>query len=147
LKEELRDGLLMKSGSYEHLLLPRKTTKKMARGSLKVGRKRTSVTGTRKLKRNDSATFKESSLEQDAPTWGCGVQMSESNHDRGNGLENSQISNPATLGKSTRKPLKRVRFDEDSDWIDICDEGVPDRFEEEECGTYCTADEDEYILL
>lgn len=73
--------------------------------------------------------------------------MSKSNRDRGNGSDNSKFSNLASLGKLTRKQLEHVRFDEDSDWIDICDEAVPDRYEEEECGIYCTMDEDEYILL
>lgn len=133
--------------SYEHLLLPRRTSKRMARGSLRVGRKRMSVTGTRKLKRNDSAMSKESSSKQNAPTLGCGGQISESNHDRGNGSENSQFLNTAILGKPARKPVKHVRFDEDSDWIDICNEDVPDQYEEEECGIFCTMGEDEYILL
>jgi hypothetical protein len=143
----LRDGLLMENDSCEHLLLPRRIPKKSARGSLRVGRKRTSLTGTRKLKRNDSAIFKESSSKQDAPTLGCVGQISISNHDRGHVSENTQFSNPAIPGKPTRKPPKHVRFDEDSDWIDICDEGVPERYEEEECVIYCTMDEDEYILL
>jgi hypothetical protein len=143
----LRDGLLMENGSCERLLLPRRIPKKSARGSLRVGRKRTSFTGTRKLKRNDSAIFKEPCSKQDAPLLACGGQISESNHDRGNGSESTQFSNPAILGKPTRKPPKQVRFEEDSDWIDICDEGVLDRYEEEECGSYCRMDEDEYILL
>jgi hypothetical protein len=143
----LRDGLLMENGSCERLLLPRRIPKKSARGSPRVGRKTTSLTGTRKLKRNSSAIFKESSSKQDAPTLGCGGQKSESKHDRGHGSENSQFSNPATLGIPTRKPPKHVRFDEDSDWTDICDDGVPYGYEEEECGIYCMMDEDEYILL
>ncbi len=143
----MRDGLLMENGSCEHLLLPRRIPKKSARGSPRVGRKRTSLTGTRKLKRNSSAIFKESSSKQDAPTLGCGGQISDSNHDRGHGSENTQLSSPAILGKATRKLLKHVRFDEDSDWIDISDEIVLDRYQEEECGIYCTIDADEYILL
>ena len=143
----MRDDLLMENGSCGHLLLPRRIPKKSARGSLRVGRKRTSLTGTRNLKRNDSAIFKESSSKQDVPLLGCGGQISESNHDRGQGSENSQFSNPATLGTPTRKPPKHVRFDEDSDWIYIYGEGVRDVYEEEECGICCTMDEDEYILL
>ncbi len=150
MKEALRNGLLMKNGSYEHLLLPRRVPKKSARGSLSVGRKRTSVTGTRKLKRNDSAIFKESSSEQYPSILRYeAIQRLEPNHQS----SSEPPSQSAAPGKPTREPRKYVRFDEDSDWVDVYDQDIPDRYQEEQdeiyvtMANYVTMNGDEYILL
>jgi hypothetical protein len=125
--------------SYENLLLPRHTPKRIARGSLMVGRKKTSVTGTRRFERKNYTTMKHSNVRQSASEVRCKVDNpAKSNHESETDASRSQPPSSILAVQKSKKTPKRVRFDEDSEWIDISDDDVLDCSMEEE---------DEYILL
>jgi hypothetical protein len=116
----------------------------MLRGASKVGRNRNLVIGSKKRKRNDFAVLKEANSKQDASTSRCeSTQRLESSQQR----ESEPRLKSAAPDKLTRKPLKHARFDEDSDWIDVSDEDIPNRYQEEQDGIYFTIDGDEYVIL
>lgn len=112
--------------------------KKKARGSQSVGRKNTSVTGTRKLTRKNPGTEERcSNVEVDHPAGSNGDIESQ-----------GEGSQPSALWHA-RKQRKQVRFNEDSEWIDIDDgDNLLENMEgEEDKGGLFPIDEDEYILL
>jgi hypothetical protein len=134
--------------SYENLSLPRHTPKRIARGPLMVGRKKTSVTGTRRFERKNYSTVKHSNVRQSASEARCEIDNpAKSNHESETDASRSQPPSSILAVQKSKKTPKRVRFDEDSEWIDISDDNVLDCFMEEEDEGIYMIDEDEYILL
>ena len=107
-----------------------------------MGRKKSSVNGLRGSRRENQKISKVPKLRQDLN------QASQSNNDRKSekNFETSQDSEP-TLAVQTPKRRKHVRFDEDSEWIDISGYEASNYSTEEGHGDIFTIDEDEYILL
>jgi hypothetical protein len=124
--------------SYENLLLPRHTPKKNSRGSPKVGRQKTSVTGIRIFKRKNTVTETASSVRQD--------EVNQASKSTCSGGEKFGYTQPSISAPTASKSQKHVRFDEDSEWMDISDEEVLDFLEgEEDSGIFML--DDEYVLL
>lgn len=120
---------------YEGLLLLKRGTKKEARGVGEVGRRRTSACGLRVLGRRE---IKGKNLR--LRNGGC-----ESGHVERVSLGKG-VDVFAQESRKGRKRLKQVRFDVESDWIEISDDGIPDGLVEPERWA-CNRDEDEYVLI
>jgi hypothetical protein len=122
---------------YENLLLPKRVMKKEARGAGQVGRKKTSATGLRILGRRE-IRGKSANLSN-----GGG----DLRHDVGQGAELGYcLENFAQVSQKSRKTPKQVRFDEESEWIDISDDDIPDTMVDPERWP-CERDKDEFILI
>ena len=111
--------------------------KKEARGAGQIGRRKTSATGLRVLGRREIR--------------GKRVILRNGGGDLGHNIDQGVESGPcledcAQVSQKSRKTPKQVRFNEESEWIDISDEDVPDMFVETERWP-CEKDEDEYILI
>jgi hypothetical protein len=123
--------------SYENLLLPKTVEKKKARGSHSVGRYRTSVTGTRNLKKRETIVL-GGVLGQPCKA----IHDETSNHER-----DMEGHSQALISTQARKPKKHVRFDDDSEWIDLSDDDSVNGAGREEDKSVSVIEEDEYILL
>ncbi|KAE9373200.1 hypothetical protein N431DRAFT_465497 [Stipitochalara longipes BDJ] len=123
--------------SYKNLLLPKRKPKKDERGTGNIGRRKTLANGLRGLGKEETrvniATSRNSASESKRKF----DQPVDSGHCHDSAAQVSQKS---------RKTLKQVRFDEDSEWIDISKDDVPEVLVEPEWWIF-SMHEDEYILL
>lgn len=119
--------------------------KKQARGSSNVGRKKTSV--TRMFRRNVQTATKIFSFEESA----SGDEINRASRSNCAAASNQNWLSPSLSDSEIRirtfgNIAKEVRFEENSEWVDVEDEGELEPFDET-CYEHPGLLDDEYILI